>query len=71
MAIVGWLTEKEALHYTQSYDREDAAAGVVVRFPGPGRAAQRRRSGGRALVAPTPPRRGPLGEPSERAFRAQ
>jgi integrase len=34
MAIFGWLTEKEALHYTQGYDREDAAAGTVVRFLG-------------------------------------
>jgi integrase len=33
MAIFGWLTEKEALHYTQGYDREDAAAGVVLKFP--------------------------------------
>jgi integrase len=33
MAIFGWLTEKEALHYTVGYDREDAAAGVVLRFP--------------------------------------
>ena len=36
MAIFGWLTEKEALHYTQGYNREDAAAGVVVRFPARG-----------------------------------
>jgi integrase len=33
MAIFGWLTEKEALHYTAGYDREDSAAGVVVKFP--------------------------------------
>jgi integrase len=33
MAIFGWLTEKEALHYTEGYDREDAAAGMVVQFP--------------------------------------
>ena len=26
MAIFGWLTEKEALHYTAGYDREETAA---------------------------------------------
>jgi hypothetical protein len=26
-------SEKEALHYTSGYDREDSTAGVVVKFP--------------------------------------
>jgi integrase len=33
MAIFGWLKIEQAMKYTQRYDREDAAAGVVVRFP--------------------------------------
>lgn len=37
MALFGWLTEKEAMHYTAGYSREDSAAGVVVRLPVSGR----------------------------------
>ena len=33
MAIFGWLSEKEALNYTAGYDREESAAGVVLKFP--------------------------------------
>jgi len=32
-AIFGWLTDKEANHYTQGFDRQRAAASTVVKFP--------------------------------------
>jgi integrase len=32
-AIFGWLTDKEANHYTQGFDRQRAAASTLVKFP--------------------------------------